>query len=43
MAKTLSRKTETELELGSLNPAHPVRTIPVRAVDWIARIVWASQ
>lgn len=43
MAKTLSRKSEIELELGSLNPAHAVRTIPLSEVDWIARIVWASQ
>jgi len=31
------------VELVSLNPAHPVRTIPVADIEWIARIVWASQ
>lgn len=43
MAKQLGRRTDTSLELLSLNPAHPVRTLDPRDVDWIARIVWASQ
>ncbi len=43
MAKELGRRTDTTLELLSLNPAHPARTLDPRDVDWIARIVWASQ
>lgn len=43
MAKELGRATARRLELNSLNPSHPVRTVDVDEVDWIARIVWASQ
>jgi len=42
-AKELGRRTETSLELISLNPSHPVRKMATDDVDWIARIVWASQ
>jgi phage repressor protein C with HTH and peptisase S24 domain len=31
------------IELQSLNPNHVNRTIPASDVEWIARIVWASQ
>ncbi|TIW83614.1 MAG: helix-turn-helix transcriptional regulator, partial [Mesorhizobium sp.] len=24
-------------------PAHPDRDIPTREIEWVARIVWASQ
>ena len=43
MAKTLARRTEATVELSSLNPAYPLRTMAAAEVDWIARIVWASQ
>ncbi|WP_157017748.1 LexA family transcriptional regulator [Mesorhizobium xinjiangense] len=43
MAKVLMRRSTKSLELVSLNPDHPDRTIPVVDVEWIARIVWASQ
>jgi phage repressor protein C with HTH and peptisase S24 domain len=43
MAKQLGRRTDTALDLLSLNPAHPPRTLDPRDIDWIARIVWASQ
>lgn len=43
MAKVLGRRNEQSVELISLNPAHPPRTLPAAEVDWIARIVWASQ
>lgn len=43
MAKILQRQSETEVELASLNPEHPRRVIVRRDVDWIARILWASQ
>ncbi len=43
MAKVLERQTARAIELMSLNPEHPVRTIPMAEVDWVARIIWASQ
>ena len=43
MAKVLVRQTPKAIELMSLNPAHPARTIEIADVDWIARIIWASQ
>ena len=43
MVKELKRRTAKVIELQSLNPAHPDRTLAVSDVDWIARIVWASQ
>lgn len=43
MIKILHRQTARTLELHSVNPAYPPRTIPVADVDWIARIIWASQ
>ena len=43
MAKTLVRRTATTIELASLNPDHPNFVFPLDRVDWIARIIWASQ
>jgi len=43
MAKILHRQTTNLVELHSLNFEHPPRTLAVKEVDWIARIVWASQ
>ncbi len=43
MAKELGRKTEANIELLSLNPQHEPRKLAADDVDWIARIVWASQ
>ena len=43
MAKLLGRRNEQMVELLSLNPAHKPREIPAADVDWIARILWASQ
>jgi phage repressor protein C with HTH and peptisase S24 domain len=43
MAKILKRQSASEIELGSLNPEHGDRTLPMRDVDWVARILWASQ
>lgn len=43
MAKELKRKSSKAYELKSLNPEHADRTLPIGEVDWIARIVWASQ
>jgi phage repressor protein C with HTH and peptisase S24 domain len=43
MVKELKRRTTKTLELQSLNPAHADRTFDAADVEWIARIVWASQ
>ena len=43
MAKQLGRRNDQIVELISLNPAYPARTLNAADVDWIARIVWASQ
>lgn len=43
MAKLLERQTAKSVELVSLNPEHANRDIPMRDVEWVARIVWASQ
>jgi len=43
MVKELKRRTTRTLELQSLNPAQPDRTLDADDVAWIARIVWASQ
>ncbi len=43
MAKVLGRRNEQMIELISLNPAHPPRDIPATEIDWVARILWASQ
>jgi phage repressor protein C with HTH and peptisase S24 domain len=43
MAKILKRRTSKQLELASLNPEHAERVVPMSAVDWVARILWASQ
>jgi len=43
MVQELRRRTAKTVELRSINPAHGERTLPVRDVLWIARIVWASQ
>jgi phage repressor protein C with HTH and peptisase S24 domain len=43
MAKVMAKRSAERVELQSLNPTHPTRTIPAREVEWIARIIWASQ
>jgi len=43
MAKILHRQTANNIELHSLNPEHPPRALSTNEVDWIARILWASQ
>ncbi|ESY81404.1 helix-turn-helix transcriptional regulator [Mesorhizobium sp. B283B1A] len=43
MAKVLERQTVKSISLVSLNPDHPDRDISMREVEWVARIVWASQ
>ncbi len=43
MAKELARQSARKVELVSLSREHPDRTLNVEEIDWIARIVWASQ
>lgn len=43
MAKVLSRHAVDQIELLSLNPEHPNRTFQRKEIEWIARIIWASQ
>jgi phage repressor protein C with HTH and peptisase S24 domain len=43
MAKVLGRRNDQTVELMSLNPAYPSRMIQTPDIDWIARILWASQ
>jgi phage repressor protein C with HTH and peptisase S24 domain len=43
MAKILVRRSAKTVELASLNPYHPNLFFPVERIDWMARIVWASQ
>ncbi|MGD2025468.1 MAG: helix-turn-helix transcriptional regulator [Methyloceanibacter sp.] len=43
MAKVLVRRTARSIELASVNPDHPNLVFPLERVEWIARIIWASQ
>jgi phage repressor protein C with HTH and peptisase S24 domain len=43
MAKVMQRHTSKTLELASFNPDHPTKVFDMKDVDWIARIMWASQ
>ena len=43
MAKILQRKTADKIELLSLNRNHEDRNFNVSELEWLARIVWASQ
>ena len=43
MVKELKRRTAKTLELQSLNPNNVDRTLAAADVEWIARVVWASQ
>lgn len=43
MAKVLYRQTPKTIELHSFNTSHPNRVFESKDVEWIARIIWASQ
>jgi phage repressor protein C with HTH and peptisase S24 domain len=43
MAKVLQRQTAKTVELSSFNPEHETKTFEMKDVDWIARVIWASQ
>ncbi len=43
MAKELIRRTAQWVELRSVNPEHPDPMLQSADVEWLARILWASQ
>jgi len=43
LVKELARQTATRVELRSLNPAHPNRTIDLADMEWMVRVLWVSQ
>jgi len=43
MAKILKRRTASQVELISLNRDHGDRALALAEIEWMARIVWASQ
>lgn len=43
MAKILATRSAASVTFASVNPAHPDRTFAIAEVEWMARIVWASQ
>ncbi len=43
MAKVLMRQSPKSIELLSINPEHENRTFDMADVEWVARIIWASQ
>ncbi len=43
MAKLLTRRTVSRIELTSLNPVHPVLSFGVKEIVWLQRIIWVSQ
>lgn len=43
LAKILLRQTASKIELQSLNPLHEDRVFAIEDIDWMARIIWASQ
>ena len=43
MAKIMQRQTSKTVELASFNPNHATKLLDMKDVDWIARIMWASQ
>jgi phage repressor protein C with HTH and peptisase S24 domain len=43
MAKIMQRQTSKTVELASFNPNHATKTLDMKDVDWIGRIMWASQ
>lgn len=43
MAKILNKRTQKAIDLASLNPSHKNRTIAVKDIEWMGRIIWASQ
>jgi phage repressor protein C with HTH and peptisase S24 domain len=43
MAMVLKRQTARKIELASFNLETPVMALDAKSVEWMARIIWASQ
>ena len=43
LTKILLCQTASQIELQSLNPQHENQVLAVEGIDWMARIIWASQ
>lgn len=43
LCKQLYRQTANRVELASFNPAHANVELSLEDIDWMARIIWASQ
>ncbi|MBO6900768.1 MAG: helix-turn-helix transcriptional regulator [Rhizobiaceae bacterium] len=43
MAKIMTKRSAQFIELTSMNPDHADRSLPMAEIEWVARIVWASQ
>lgn len=43
LAKELGRRNEQSVELISLNPDYPPRVLAAAEIEWMSRIIWASQ
>jgi phage repressor protein C with HTH and peptisase S24 domain len=43
MAKILEKQSARTIELGSFNPEHPIKAYDAKTIDWMARIIWATQ
>lgn len=43
LAKVLKRRTARLVELEAFNSEHATRSLDAGEIDWIARIIWASQ
>jgi phage repressor protein C with HTH and peptisase S24 domain len=43
MAKELTRRTATRVELSSVNPVYPGLELDTRDIAWISRIIWVGQ
>ena len=43
LAKILKRQTAHRIELASFNAQHETISLPAKDVEWMVRIVWASQ
>ncbi len=43
MAKVLLKQSDEAVTLMSFNPEHPPRHVPLKGIEWMVRITWASQ
>jgi phage repressor protein C with HTH and peptisase S24 domain len=43
LARILHRQSAKTVELASFSPAEEIKSIEMKDIDWIARIIWAAQ